>query len=65
MHLGEHEWVLIRPDNDTPQFHLTAEAQSLPSAQELIADYGGLVRRYVQEPCSDGVPSNGNAERWG
>jgi mannose-1-phosphate guanylyltransferase/phosphomannomutase len=64
LHLGEHEWVLIRPDNDTPQFHLTAEAPSLPAAQELIADYGGLVRRYVQEPCADATPSNGSAERW-
>ena len=52
----------VRPDNDTPQFHLTAEARSLPAAQELVADYGGLVRRYVQEPCSNGEPSNGRRE---
>lgn len=63
IHLGEQEWVLIRPDNDTPQFHLTAEAKSLPSAQELIADYGGLVRRYVQTPCTDGGPVNERGER--
>jgi mannose-1-phosphate guanylyltransferase / phosphomannomutase len=65
VHLGEREWVLVRPDNDTPQFHLTAEARSLPAAQELVADYGGLVRRYIQEPCSGGEASNGNDERWG
>jgi mannose-1-phosphate guanylyltransferase/phosphomannomutase len=51
VHVGEGEWVLIRPDNDTSLFHLTAEARSLPHAQELIADYGGLVRTYVHEPC--------------
>ena len=49
VHLGDHEWVLIRPDNDTTSFHLTAEAKSLSSAQELIADYGGLVQRYIQD----------------
>jgi mannose-1-phosphate guanylyltransferase/phosphomannomutase len=65
VHLGDHEWVLIRPDNDTPQFHLTAEARSLPSAQELVADYGGLVRRYIQEPCSSGEPTNSRSEGWG
>ncbi len=52
VHLGDHEWVLIRPDNDTTVFHLTAEAKSFPSAQELIADYGGLVQRYIQDPCA-------------
>jgi len=49
VHLGEREWVLIRPDNDTTVFHLTAEAKSLPSAQELIADYGGLVQEYTHD----------------
>jgi mannose-1-phosphate guanylyltransferase/phosphomannomutase len=62
--LAEKEWVLIRPDNDTTLFHLTAEARSLPSAQELIADYGGLVRRYIQEPCAPLAMIEGNGDRW-
>jgi hypothetical protein len=41
---------LIRPDADQPVFHITAEANSTAAAQELIADYGGLVRRLVQTP---------------
>ena len=57
VHLGDHEWVLIRPDNDTTVFHLTAEARSLPSAQELVADYGGLVQRYIQDPSASSSES--------
>jgi mannose-1-phosphate guanylyltransferase/phosphomannomutase len=64
VHLAEREWVLIRPDNDTTLFHLTAEARSLPSAQELIADYGGIVRRYIQEPCAPLAVVDGNGDRW-
>lgn len=60
VHLGDHEWVSIRPDNDTTLFHLTAEARSQHVAQELIADYGGIVRSYIQQPCTD-EPSNGSA----
>ena len=52
VYISDHEWVLIRPDNDTSMFHLTAEARSLPLAQELIADYGGIVRQFVHEPCA-------------
>ena len=43
-------WVLIRPDADTAMFHIVAEAKSLPAAQELVADYGGFVRGFVQAP---------------
>ena len=51
IYLSEESWVLIRPDADQPIFHITAEANSAAAAQELIADYGGLVRRLVQTPC--------------
>ena len=64
VYLADHEWVLIRPDNDTTLFHLAAEARSLPAAQELIADYGGLVRRYVQEPCAPLATIDENGDRW-
>lgn len=49
--LGEDEWVLIRPDADAPIFHVTAEGASQAAAQELVADYGGLVRQMMREPC--------------
>ncbi len=51
IYLSDDSWVLIRPDADQPVFHITAEAKSTPAAQEIIADYGGLVRRLVREPC--------------
>ena len=51
IYLSDESWVLIRPDADQPIFHITAEANSAAAAQELIADYGGLVRRLVQTPC--------------
>ena len=57
IYLNDSEWVLIQPDNDTAVFHLTAEAGSLQAAQEIIADYGGIVHHYVQAPCSDEVTS--------
>jgi mannose-1-phosphate guanylyltransferase/phosphomannomutase len=44
IYLSEETWVLIRPDADEPVFHITAEAGSLAAAQEIVADYGGLVR---------------------
>ena len=53
IYLSDTEWVLIKPDNDTAAFHLVAEARSPQAAQEIIADYGGIVHRYVQAPCSD------------
>lgn len=56
VYLGDHEWVLIRPDNDTTIFHLTAEARSQHAAQELVADYGGIVSSYIQQPCADEIP---------
>ncbi len=52
VYLTEDEWVLIRPDADTATFHVVAEAPSLPAAQELLADYTGLVRSLVHEPCA-------------
>jgi mannose-1-phosphate guanylyltransferase/phosphomannomutase len=55
--LNDHEWVLIRPESDTAAYHLVAEARSLQAAQEIIADYGGIVHRYVQAPCSDDATS--------
>ena len=48
--LSDETWVLIRPDADHPVFHITAEARSAVAAQELIADYGGLVQSLVQAP---------------
>ena len=57
IYLNDHEWVLIKPDNDTATFHLVAEARSLQAAQEIIADYGGIVHRYVLAPCSDKITS--------
>ena len=63
VHLGDREWVLIRPDNDTTVFHLTAEARSLHSAQELIADYGGLVQEYIHDSRAplNGLPHGRDA----
>ena len=55
IYLNDTEWVLIKPDNDTATFHLVAEARSPQAAQEIIADYGGIVHRYVQTPCSDEI----------
>lgn len=52
VYLNNDEWVLIRPDNDTSTFYLVAEAQTSAAAQELIADYGGIVHRFVKGPCS-------------
>lgn len=51
VHVGENEWVLIRPDNDTATFHLTAEARTEQGAQALLADYGGIVHTYIRTPC--------------
>ena len=59
VYLNDGEWVLIRPDNDTAIFHLTAEAHSEQAAQELIADYGGIVHSYMRTPCMDD-PLGGN-----
>jgi mannose-1-phosphate guanylyltransferase/phosphomannomutase len=55
IYLSDTEWVLIKPDNDTATFHLVAEARSPQAAQEIIADYGGIVHSYVQVPCSDEI----------
>jgi mannose-1-phosphate guanylyltransferase / phosphomannomutase len=52
VYLDDGEWVLIRPDEDAAVFHLVAEGRSLAAAQELIADYGGLVQSLVREPCA-------------
>lgn len=49
--MNDDEWVLIRPDADAPTFHVVAEGRSLQTAQELVADYGGLVRQMMQGPC--------------
>jgi len=51
IYLNDNEWVLIRPDGDTSKFHLVAEARSMAAAQELIADYGGIVHRFVRGRC--------------
>lgn len=51
IYLSDDSWVLIRPGADQPVFHVTAEAKSTAAAQEIVADYGGLVRRLVREPC--------------
>jgi mannose-1-phosphate guanylyltransferase/phosphomannomutase len=49
--LGEDEWILIRPDEETATYHLIAEARSISDAQQLIADYGGIVQSLINEPC--------------
>jgi mannose-1-phosphate guanylyltransferase/phosphomannomutase len=57
VYLNNEEWVLIRPDEESGVFHLVAEAESSAVAQELVADYGGLVRSFVQVPCPESVES--------
>jgi phosphomannomutase len=52
IYLDDGEWVLIRPDEDAAVFHLAAEGHSLAAAQELIADYSGLVQNLVHTPCA-------------
>jgi mannose-1-phosphate guanylyltransferase/phosphomannomutase len=52
VYLDDCEWVLIRPDEDAAVFHLVAEARSQVAAQELIADYSGLVQDLIREPCA-------------
>jgi mannose-1-phosphate guanylyltransferase/phosphomannomutase len=59
--LSEDEWVLIRPDEEAALFHLIAEARSVSDAQQIIADYGGLVQSLVQEPCPNPPESSGFA----
>jgi mannose-1-phosphate guanylyltransferase/phosphomannomutase len=51
INLNKDEWVLIRPDEETASFHLIAEARSIGDAQQLVADYGGLVQTLVKDPC--------------
>ncbi|MGQ9491622.1 MAG: sugar phosphate nucleotidyltransferase [Anaerolineae bacterium] len=53
VYLDDEEWVLIQPDAERPHFHVTAEGRSLAAAQELVADYSGLVRQLIQEPCGE------------
>jgi mannose-1-phosphate guanylyltransferase/phosphomannomutase len=53
VYLNDSEWVLIRPDEDAAVFHLVAEAKSSVAAQELIADYSGLVESLVSAPCTN------------
>jgi mannose-1-phosphate guanylyltransferase/phosphomannomutase len=53
IHLSDDEWVLVRPDADAALFHVTVEAHSAVAAQELLADYTGLVRNLAQQPYSD------------
>jgi len=68
IYLNDDEWVLIRPDSDTTAFHLVAEAKTPQAAQEIVADYGGIVHRYIQTPCSDDLlpatsgPGNGSLQ---
>jgi mannose-1-phosphate guanylyltransferase/phosphomannomutase len=58
VNLNDHEWVLVRPDTSTASFSLVAEGRTLRAAQEIIADYGGIVHKYVQAPCSIDDSSN-------
>jgi mannose-1-phosphate guanylyltransferase/phosphomannomutase len=53
IYLNDDEWVLIRPENDTAAYHLVAEARSPGAAQEIIADYGGIVHSHVKAPYPD------------
>jgi mannose-1-phosphate guanylyltransferase/phosphomannomutase len=52
IYIDDCEWVLIRPDEDGAVFHLVAEAPTMEAAQEIIADYGGLVQNFVRAPCA-------------
>jgi mannose-1-phosphate guanylyltransferase/phosphomannomutase len=60
--LSDDTWVLIRPDADQPVFHIIAEAKSLIAAQEIVADYGGLVRNLVITPCA--APSRSRQDEF-
>lgn len=60
--LSDDTWVLIRPDADQPVFHIIAEAKSLIAAQEVVADYGGLVRNLVITPCA--APSRSRQDEF-
>jgi mannose-1-phosphate guanylyltransferase/phosphomannomutase len=64
IYIDDEKWVLIRPDEDGAVFHLAAEADTLAAAQEIIADYGGLVQRFVREPGAflDGASTPGGAD---
>ncbi len=53
IHLNDDEWVLVRPDADAALFHVTVEGHSAPAAQDLLADYTGLVHSLVREPCAE------------
>jgi phosphomannomutase len=64
IYIDDCEWVLIRPDEEGAVFHLVAEAPTLEAAQEIIADYGGLVRTFVREPYAslDATPNAGGVD---
>jgi mannose-1-phosphate guanylyltransferase/phosphomannomutase len=49
IYIDDDEWVLIRPDEDGPIFHLVAEASTMAAAQEIVADYSGLVENFIRE----------------
>ena len=53
VYLADDAWVLIRPDADAALFHVVAEAATLAAAQEIAADYGGLVESLAQMSCGE------------
>jgi phosphomannomutase len=53
VYLADNAWVLIRPDADAALFHVVAEAATLAAAQEIAADYGGLVENLAQMSCGE------------
>lgn len=51
--LTDDEWVLIRPDADSPIFRIDAEGRTLPAAQEIVADYSGLLGELLRGSCGN------------
>ncbi len=39
-------WVLVVPDQETPQFHITAEAQNRDRVDELLAEYEAKIQKW-------------------
>ena len=49
LHLSNHEWVHIIPNPDRPLFMITAEADNLARAAELVQEYQREVESYIEE----------------
>lgn len=47
--IAEGEWVLLIPDADKPYFVVTVEGQTPARAEQLLAEYTGLLERWSDE----------------